>query len=422
MARGITQTDVDQAADALLRAGERPTIERVRQALGTGSPNTVTRLLDVWWRGLGERLQAQADKLALPEAPTEVAALASQLWEHALAAGQAQAEQVLTRAREALAAEQARVNEQGEQWRQQAEAAARAAAEAEAAQHRAEARLDDLHQLVDQQRAQLADLKEQRDTAAQRSADREGELVALRRRLAEAEQTMRQEREAQAEHLRAVESRAYGEVDRLRQELKTVQAELRSQREQHRSRESKLQAEIARLQHEVATTAHARAIEQGRREALERQSRDLQDALRSALAPKPPSSNVPPRRSSAPTPARPQRRGAVKVSHRGARGRGTVFSRATSPRQRVGGPMRPKKDDAVAGTAEARNEGRDGTAYRQVLEALQQLRPNDKSVALTMRVTPIRELGNQTLEQAVLAGEAEKALRYLQSISGGQNG
>ena|SRR5690606_20285880 len=189
---------------------------------------------------------------------------------------------------------------------------------------------------------------------------------------------MRQEREAQAEHLRAVEKRAYGEVDRLRQELKAVQTELRSQREQHRSRESTLQAEIAGLQRELGTTAHARAIEQGRREALERQSRELQDALRSALAPKAPPSNVPPRRTSAPTPARLKRRGAVKVSHRGAQGRGTVSSRTSSPKQRVGRPMRPKKDDAVAGTAEARSEGPDGTAYRQVLEALRQLRPNDK--------------------------------------------
>src|SRR5580698_7446498 len=36
-ARGITQRDVSHAADSLLRAGERPTIEKVRQKLGKGS-------------------------------------------------------------------------------------------------------------------------------------------------------------------------------------------------------------------------------------------------------------------------------------------------------------------------------------------------------------------------------------------------
>ncbi|TLY49659.1 MAG: hypothetical protein E6K53_12920 [Gammaproteobacteria bacterium] len=47
MARGITQDRVNQAADALLARGERPTIEKVRAELGTGSPNTLLRLLEV---------------------------------------------------------------------------------------------------------------------------------------------------------------------------------------------------------------------------------------------------------------------------------------------------------------------------------------------------------------------------------------
>ena len=41
MARGITEEDVHSAADALVCAGERPTVERIRAHLGTGSPNTV---------------------------------------------------------------------------------------------------------------------------------------------------------------------------------------------------------------------------------------------------------------------------------------------------------------------------------------------------------------------------------------------
>ena len=81
MARsGITQAQVNEAADALLRGGERPTIERVRQALGTGSPNTLVRLLEGWWSDLGRRLDAQAAKIALPDAPEPVVAAASQLW------------------------------------------------------------------------------------------------------------------------------------------------------------------------------------------------------------------------------------------------------------------------------------------------------------------------------------------------------
>ena len=50
--RGVSAGDVERAADALLRAGERPTIEKVREKLGTGSPNTINPLLDAWWKRL----------------------------------------------------------------------------------------------------------------------------------------------------------------------------------------------------------------------------------------------------------------------------------------------------------------------------------------------------------------------------------
>ena len=78
MAKGITQEQVHQAADSLLLAGERPTIDRIRSVLGTGSPNTVNRYLDAWWVNLGQRLTQVQVKLALPDAPAEITALASQ--------------------------------------------------------------------------------------------------------------------------------------------------------------------------------------------------------------------------------------------------------------------------------------------------------------------------------------------------------
>lgn len=60
MARGITEADVLEAADALLARGERPTIERVRQELGRGSPNTVNRHLDAWWASLAQRVKGRS--------------------------------------------------------------------------------------------------------------------------------------------------------------------------------------------------------------------------------------------------------------------------------------------------------------------------------------------------------------------------
>ena len=89
MARGITETDVHTAADELVAAGERPTVERIRAHLGTGSPNTVTRHLDTWWQALGGRLEAQRKHLSMSEAPEAVATLAAQWWGVALEAAKA---------------------------------------------------------------------------------------------------------------------------------------------------------------------------------------------------------------------------------------------------------------------------------------------------------------------------------------------
>lgn len=77
MPRGITQEQVNQAADAILGTGKNPTVEKVRAALGTGSPNTVTRMLEVWRSQFGERLRRLR---ALPEVPTQVGQAMIELW------------------------------------------------------------------------------------------------------------------------------------------------------------------------------------------------------------------------------------------------------------------------------------------------------------------------------------------------------
>lgn len=82
MARGITESDVHTAADELVASGERPTVERIRGHLGTGSPNTVTRWLETWWKNLGTRLQPERPDLK--DAPAVLAEIAGQWWALAL--------------------------------------------------------------------------------------------------------------------------------------------------------------------------------------------------------------------------------------------------------------------------------------------------------------------------------------------------
>jgi hypothetical protein len=88
--RGVSPRDVERAADALLHLGERPTIDKVRQKLGTGSPNTINPLLDVWWKKLSTRLDA--GPAAFHRLPESVAHVAETLWMQALDEGRRRAQ------------------------------------------------------------------------------------------------------------------------------------------------------------------------------------------------------------------------------------------------------------------------------------------------------------------------------------------
>ncbi|MGV8805659.1 MAG: DNA-binding protein [Polaromonas sp.] len=83
--RGIQQEDVQVAADALIAEGLRPTIERVRQKIGRGSPNTVSPMLDNWFAGLSKRLGvANASDEQRLQPPEPVQAAAAMLWQAAM--------------------------------------------------------------------------------------------------------------------------------------------------------------------------------------------------------------------------------------------------------------------------------------------------------------------------------------------------
>jgi Plasmid replication region DNA-binding N-term len=102
--RGITAADVERAADALLRQGSRPTIEKVRAEIGSGSPNTINPLLDAWWQRLASRLDA--GPAALHRLPEGVLHVAEALWLQALDEGRQRARLELTSSKRGADAEQ----------------------------------------------------------------------------------------------------------------------------------------------------------------------------------------------------------------------------------------------------------------------------------------------------------------------------
>ncbi|WP_454733300.1 MULTISPECIES: DNA-binding protein [Cupriavidus] len=229
-ARAITREDVWQAADALLLAGQRPTIERIRLHLGRGSPNTVSPHLDAWFAGLGARLQDPQAFAAPASLPDPVNQAARYLWEAAQAEARAAAAAGFADREAALqAAEQTLETERGA-----------------LAQERAvlEARL----QAAD---SALAELARARDEAGERAARAESQLqareadnAALRDRLAQAQQekdTQRteaasqraawdKERETMAERASANERRMALELDAARVAAKEGQRLLEGER------------------------------------------------------------------------------------------------------------------------------------------------------------------------------------------------
>lgn len=233
MARGITQEQVNAAIEQLLISGERPTIERVRTTLGTGSPNTLTRMLDVWWQGLGERLTAQRRSAAVPDAPAEVVDAASAFWSAALQAGKAHAEAIVAPERAALAEQRKSMEmtiqrersaaETSERARQAAEAAAEGVRQALAV---SDQRVADLYRQGAKLEARIQDLTVRGDALDAR----------LRQTLADAESARAAaaaERSELQAYVRRVEDRAHVEVDRLRQELKAAKSERAAAAREH---------------------------------------------------------------------------------------------------------------------------------------------------------------------------------------------
>jgi chromosome segregation ATPase len=105
--RGITAADVERAADVLLRQGSRPTIEKIRATIGSGSPNTINPLLDDWWQRLASRLDA--GPAALHRLPEGVLHVAEALWLQALDQGRQRARLELISSKRAAEEEQRRL-------------------------------------------------------------------------------------------------------------------------------------------------------------------------------------------------------------------------------------------------------------------------------------------------------------------------
>lgn len=210
MARGITEIDVWQAADALLLEGARPTIERVRQKIGRGSPNTVSPFLETWFRHLGTRITDPGAFSAPPTLPEAISAAAEHFWGVALAEARRDGAAEI----EAAQAQAAR----------QVEAAAAERDEARGEAQRLREALEAVSAELSVARETLETVRIQAAQAAAHLSAARGQVQDLEQRLVTSEAARARELEQAAGRLAiseergaAAERRAALEIDRERQ-------------------------------------------------------------------------------------------------------------------------------------------------------------------------------------------------------------
>jgi chromosome segregation ATPase len=269
MARGINESDVHTAADQLVANGERPTVERIRAHLGTGSPNTVTRWLDTWWKNLSFRLQPKRPDLK--DAPAVLAELAGQWWALALEHASESILEELTDARQTLAAEYDELRGQQQTFAEEAsELQAKAIASAQS-ERLALTQVAELRQLVEQLQAQLAESARQHASTDQRLEQAESARRVVEARSQELQELARSERGSLMEHASSVEDRAAREIDQARQQAKDLQSKLASAEKLHAATEQSLRKALNAAQDAMLAAVKEADRQRARTEVLEEQ-------------------------------------------------------------------------------------------------------------------------------------------------------
>ncbi|BAL95939.1 DNA-binding protein [Rubrivivax gelatinosus] len=244
MARGIQEHEVWQAADALLLEGLRPTIERVRQKIGRGSPNTVSPMLETWFKHLGTRIKDPGAFSAPATLPDPVLQAAQHFWDVAQADAR---RDIDARVRDGLAAAAANV----EAEKEKAAIAEATALSATTRANQLQTQLAELRAALEGERIQHASTAAQASAASERCHTLQTELLATQQALVE--ERMRTDRAIALadERTAGAERRAALEIDRERV--------LRTKAE--KATESVAKRFEAALKAEVAATSQLNAAE-----------------------------------------------------------------------------------------------------------------------------------------------------------------
>jgi chromosome segregation ATPase len=274
--RGVQEADVWGAADVLLSKGLRPTIERVRQQIGRGSPNTVSPMLERWFGSLSQRIVGGAAPPAGNDAdgvPVSVRNAMRLLWETARREAEQSQEAALAEARAALRAKETELDGKQLELGQRETAFTQTRSSLDQALASSQQSREALeHQVT----ALASDGLRQREAAAKEVAridallvDAQAAAERLRQEHAAVQAVRDQDLRNVIDRHTAQERRMLEDVDRARQEAKQLGSSLARERQQ-------------RIQSEEAA---AQTLEAGRRmlretqRATQQMERELRDQL-----------------------------------------------------------------------------------------------------------------------------------------------
>lgn len=289
--RGVQTADVWDAADAVLMAGQRPTIERVRQKLGRGSPNTVAPMLEAWFAQLGQRLGSMSGGGAgnaaaqgtmtpgQPQPPTTVLDMAQSLWDAALDQARQAAQQQWESAQAELAQQRSELTADRAELERERQTLAQ--------QH------STLEQMLALSHTQVADLTRRLADADAWRQEKEQSITVLTNRLEDLRQQHRQLQQrlddtvsAQAQERQRLQDRAtenehrlLNEVDLARQETKTARQTLASQQRQREEAARQADEQLKTAQARLQTAETQTAASQAQFAHLQRRNAELETSL-----------------------------------------------------------------------------------------------------------------------------------------------
>jgi len=262
LSRGIQQKDVWLAADSLVSEGLRPTIEKVRQKIGRGSPNTVSPMLDAWFSTLGARIGVSASQNSGDQVPHFLQQAMENIWQMALSHGQEEADRQVAQSRAELSQATEALGIKESEFIHQEQLRLAKQQVIEAALNTAQKKVEDFMVRLNQSQSLANKQEDELERLRVKLTVVEDERNLARCRLEEDATKHAQEWLRQNERSQATQHKLLEEIDKARHETKKIRADfllaekrLDAERSVAHQEKRLLQDQLSKAQELLATQA-----------------------------------------------------------------------------------------------------------------------------------------------------------------------